>query len=111
ATQPKKIRLRVTKGYGHFGRNALVESSVESAMIAKKIFEMGGLPNPNRGNAKTNKVKVMWSRNDDIRLAPFRPAAFSRFIASIGADGKSILSLNHKYVSTLCELPSGVDNV
>ena len=110
ATQPKKMRLRVTKGYGHFGRNLLVESSVESAMIAKKIFEGGGLLNPNTGK-KTNKVKVMWSRNDDIRLAPFRPASLSRFIASIGADGKSIISLNHKYVTTLCELPSGVDNV
>lgn len=105
---PTKCLLNVTQGYGHFGRNLLVEASAESARIGDAIRKMGGLTNKN--GQKTNKVKVMWSRNDDLRLCPYRPPTFSRYIANIGSDGKTILSLNHKFVSILCELPSGVDN-
>lgn len=105
---PTKVLLNVTQGYGHFGRNLLVESSAESARIADAIRKMGGLTNKN--GVRTNRVKIMWSRNDDLRLCPYRPPTFSRYIANIGSDGKTILSLNHKFVSILCELPSGVDN-
>ncbi len=106
---PTKCLLNVTQGYGHFGRNLLVEASAESARIGDAIRKLGGITNTKTG-VKTNKVKVMWSRNDDLRLCPYRPPTFSRYIANIGSDGKSILSLNHKFVSILCELPSGVDN-
>lgn len=106
---PTKCLLNVTQGYGHFGRNLLVEASAESARIGDAIRKMGGIENSKPGGSKT-KVKVMWSRNDDLRLCPYRPPTFSRYIANIGSDGKTILSLNHKFVSILCELPSGVDN-
>ena len=106
---PTKCLLNVTQGYGHFGRNLLVEASAESARIGDAIRKMGGVPNAKQGGS-TKKVKVMWSRNDDLRLCPYRPPTFSRYIANIGSDGKTILSLNHKFVSILCELPSGVDN-
>lgn len=105
---PTKVLLHVTQGYGHFGRNLLCESSAESARIADAVRKMGGLTNKN--GKRTNKIKVMWSRNDDLRMCPYRPPTFSRYIANIGSDGKTILSLNHKFVSILCELPSGVDN-
>lgn len=105
---PTKVLLNITQGYGHFGRNLLCESSAESAQVANAVRKMGGLPN--KKGVVTNKVKVMWSRNDDMRLCPYRPPTFSRYIANIGSDGKTILSLNHKFVSILCELPSGVDN-
>ncbi len=105
---PTKVLLNVTQGFGHFGRNLLVESSAESARVADAVRKMGGLPNKN--GVVTNKVKVMWSRNDDIRLCPYRPPTYSRYIINIGTDGKTILSMNHKFVSILCELPSGVDN-
>lgn len=106
---PTKCLLNVTQGYGHFGRNLLVEASAESARIGDAIRKMGGIANSKPGGSRT-KVKVMWSRNDDLRLCPYRPPTFSRYIANIGSDGKTILSLNHKFVSILCELPSGVDN-
>ena len=105
---PTKVLLNITQGYGHFGRNALVESSAESARVADAVRKMGGIVNKN--GVKTNKVKVMWSRNDYIRLCPYRPPTYSRYIVNIGSDGKTILSMNHKFVSILCELPSGVDN-
>ncbi len=105
---PTKVLLNVTQGYGHFGRNLLVESSAESARIADAVRKLGGVKNAK--GVTTNRIKVMWSRNDDLRLCPYRPPTFSRYIANIGSDGKSILSLNHKFVSILCELPSGVDN-
>ncbi len=105
---PTKVEVRITPGYSHFGRNLLVDSCAEAARISDAIRKMGGLPN--KKGELTHKVKVMWSRNDDMRLCPCRPPTFSRYIANIGPDGKSILSLNHKFVSILCEIPSGFDN-
>jgi len=105
---PTKVEVKITPGYSHFGRNLLVDSTAEAARISDAIRKMGGLPNKN--GQITHKVKVMWSRNDDMRLCPCRPPTFSKYIANIGPDGKSILSLNHKFVSILCEIPSGFDN-
>ncbi len=105
---PTKVEVRITPGYSHFGRNLLVDSTAEAARVSDAIRKMGGLTNKN--GKTTHKVKVMWSRNDDMRLCPCRPPTFSRFIANIGPDGKSILSLNHKFATILCEIPSGFDN-
>ncbi|MES2584666.1 MAG: molybdopterin cofactor-binding domain-containing protein [Pseudomonadota bacterium] len=105
---PTKVVVQITPDFGHFGRNLLVDSSAESVRISDAIRKMGGLPN--KKGVVTNKVKVNWSRNDDIRFAPYRPPTYSRFIANIGSDGKTIMSLNHKFVTILCEIPSGFDN-
>lgn len=105
---PTKVVLQITPDFGHFGRNLLVESSAESMRIGDAVRKAGGLVNKN--GVKTNKIKLNWSRNDDIRMCPYRPPTYSRYIYNIGSDGKTILSCNHKFVSILCELPSGVDN-
>lgn len=107
-TQPKRVRLRITRDTSHFGRNLLIDSAIEACYVSRAVFQQGGLPN--KANVVTSKVKVMWPRNDDIRFSPGRPAAFSRFIANLDGSGK-ILSLNHKYVTYLCEIPSGFDNI
>lgn len=105
---PTKVVVQITPGYSHFGRNLLVDSTAEAARISDAIRKSGGLPN--KKGEMTHKVKVMWSRNDDIRFCPSRPPTFSRFIVNLGPDGKSILSMNHKFVTILCEIPSGFDN-
>jgi isoquinoline 1-oxidoreductase subunit beta len=105
---PTKVVVQITPDFGHFGRNLLVDSSAESVRVSDAVRKMGGLPN--KKGVVTNKVKVNWSRNDDIRFAPLRPPTYSRFIANIGSDGKTIMSLNHKFVTILCEIPSGFDN-
>ena len=74
---PTKVEVKITPGYSHFGRNLLVDSTAEAARISDAIRKMGGLTNKN--GQITHKVKVMWSRNDDMRLCPCRPPTFSRY--------------------------------
>ncbi|MES2584510.1 MAG: molybdopterin cofactor-binding domain-containing protein, partial [Pseudomonadota bacterium] len=61
---PTKVIVKITPDWGHFGRNLLVDSSAESVRISDAIRKMGGLAN--KKGVITNKVKVNWSRNDDI---------------------------------------------
>jgi isoquinoline 1-oxidoreductase beta subunit len=68
---------------GGFGRRLAADFAGEAATISKAI----GQP-----------VKVIWTREDDIQMGPFRPMTFSAMKGAVSADGKA-LAFQHKVIS------------
>ncbi|WP_095935793.1 xanthine dehydrogenase family protein molybdopterin-binding subunit [Streptomyces sp. Tue6028] len=62
-----KVRVHVMRGGGSFGRRLNYDAAVEAALVSK---------------AAGRPVKLMWSRNDDIRHGRMRPASHHRIRAS-----------------------------
>jgi isoquinoline 1-oxidoreductase subunit beta len=73
-TTPDKVQIHTTFLGGGFGRRANPESDfvVEAVTVAKNA----GVP-----------VKVVWTREDDIRGGWYRPAFVHRVRVAVGADG------------------------
>jgi isoquinoline 1-oxidoreductase subunit beta len=67
------VTVHVTLLGGAFGRKSFPDFIVEAAVLSKKT----GKP-----------VKVVWSREDDIKVDAFHSVAAMYFKASLGADGK-----------------------
>jgi isoquinoline 1-oxidoreductase subunit beta len=67
------VTVYVTLLGGGFGRKSFPDFAVEAAVLSKKT----GKP-----------VKVVWSREDDIKFDTFHSVAAMYFKASLGADGK-----------------------
>ncbi|HWB92907.1 MAG TPA: molybdopterin cofactor-binding domain-containing protein [Puia sp.] len=72
---------------GGFGRRLLADFAGEAALLSKAI----GKP-----------VKVVWTREDDIQLGPFRPMTFSAMRGAISAEGKAV-AFQHKVISPSIE--------
>jgi len=68
---------------GGFGRRLAADYAAEAAGISKAI----GKP-----------VKVLWTREDDIQLGPFRPMTFSAMKGAVSAEGKAV-AFQHKVIS------------
>ncbi|HVS96260.1 MAG TPA: molybdopterin cofactor-binding domain-containing protein [Puia sp.] len=68
---------------GGFGRRLAADYAAEAAGISKTI----GKP-----------VKVIWTREDDIQLGPFRPMTFSAMKGAVSAEGKGV-AFQHKVIS------------
>ncbi len=69
---------------GGFGRRLRGDFAVEAAAISRDI---GNKP-----------VKVIWTREDDTQLGPFRPMTFSSLKAGLSSNGKA-LAFQHKVIS------------
>ncbi len=67
------VTVHVTLLGGAFGRKSFPDFAVEAAVLSKKT----GKP-----------VKVVWSREDDIKFDAFHTVAAMYFKASLGTDGK-----------------------
>ena len=65
---------------GGFGRRAQADYVVQAALIAKAV----GHP-----------VKLIWSREEDIRQDAYRPAVLSRFKAALDESGSPVAWQNH----------------
>lgn len=68
-----KAHVHTTYLGGGFGRRGEMDYSMFATLLAK---ETGGRP-----------VKVVWTREEDIRHDVYRPAAVGRFQARLGEDG------------------------
>jgi isoquinoline 1-oxidoreductase subunit beta len=68
---------------GAFGRRLKSDFASEAAMISRSV----GSP-----------VKVIWTREDDTQLGPFRPMTFSSMKGALSPDGKAI-AFQHKVIS------------
>jgi isoquinoline 1-oxidoreductase beta subunit len=73
--KPERVTFHTEMAGGGFGRRAVTDSHVqrEAAQIAKR---MRGTP-----------VKLIWSREDDIRGGYYRPMHVHRVEVGVGADG------------------------
>ncbi|ADB41394.1 xanthine dehydrogenase family protein molybdopterin-binding subunit [Spirosoma linguale] len=81
--KPDDITVHILFNGGGFGRRITQDFATEAATLSKTI----GKP-----------VKVVWTREDDTQLGPFRPMTFSAMRGALSADGKAI-ALQHKVIS------------
>ena len=71
-TDIKNVQVHVTLMGGGFGRRINPDFTVEAALLSQKIRQ---------------PVKVVWTREDDLRHDFYRPCSTHRIEASLGADG------------------------
>jgi isoquinoline 1-oxidoreductase subunit beta len=81
---PKEnIKVHIMFSGGGFGRRLYPDFAIQAAQLSKEV----GKP-----------VKVVWTREDDTQLGPFRPMTFSAMKAGMSSDGKP-LAFQHKVIS------------
>jgi isoquinoline 1-oxidoreductase beta subunit len=79
----ENITVHMQFSGGGFGRRLTQDFATEAAFLSKTI----GKP-----------VKVIWTREDDTQLGPFRPMTFSAMRGALSADGKAV-ALQHKVIA------------
>ncbi|MBS1597556.1 MAG: xanthine dehydrogenase family protein molybdopterin-binding subunit [Bacteroidetes bacterium] len=77
------IKVNIFFNGGAFGRRLYPDFATEAAHISKAV----GKP-----------VKLIWTREDDTQLGPFRPLTFSAMKAGIAKDGSPV-AFQHKVIS------------
>jgi isoquinoline 1-oxidoreductase subunit beta len=80
---PENLKVNVFFNGGAFGRRLYNDVINEAVQLTKKI----GKP-----------VKVIWSREDDTQLGPFRPMTFSALKGGLSAQGK-VVAFQHKVIA------------
>jgi len=96
---PDQVKVNVTLMGGGFGRRLEHDYAVEAAQVSKAI------------NAP---VKVVWTREDDMRFSTYRPASFHQLSATLDASGVPV-ALTHRIIAPSISgqkgqpVPNGVD--
>ncbi len=83
AIPKERVRVHVTFIGGGFGRRLIQDYAVEAALISR---------------AARAPVKVVWTREDDIRHDFYRPAAYHSLSAGLDAKG-GLISWKHRAAS------------
>ncbi len=87
---PAAVQVKVLRAGGGFGRRAVATSEyvLEAVSVAKALAQAG----------QRAPVKVMWSREDDMKAGYYRPMTVHR--AEIGFDAQGqVLGWDHRIVS------------
>jgi len=96
---PDQVKVNVTLMGGGFGRRLEHDYAVEAALVSKTI------------NAP---VKVIWTREDDMRFSTYRPASLHQLSATLDGSGFPAV-LTHRIVAPSISgqkgqpVPGGVD--
>jgi CO/xanthine dehydrogenase Mo-binding subunit len=96
---PDQVKVNVTLMGGGFGRRLEHDYAVEAALVSKAI------------NAP---VKVIWTREDDMRFSTYRPASLHQLSATVDGSGFPV-ALTHRIISPSISgqkgqpVPNGVD--
>ncbi len=91
ALNPEKVSVHTVRAGGGFGRKVFTEPAVEAALVSRAL----GRP-----------VKLMWTRNDDMRHGYYRPASHHRILAYLGLGGV-ILGWHHRAAIPSIAFPHG----
>jgi isoquinoline 1-oxidoreductase beta subunit len=84
---PEKVKVNVTLLGGGFGRKSKPDFAAEAALVAK---EMPGTP-----------VKVVWTREDDIRNGFYHAVSVQRLVGGLDASGKTVAWLHNSTAPTI----------
>jgi isoquinoline 1-oxidoreductase beta subunit len=96
---PDQVKVNVTLMGGGFGRRLEHDYAVEAALVSKAI------------NAP---VKVIWTREDDMRFSTYRPASLHQLSATLDGSGMPV-ALTHRLIAPSISgqkgqpTPNGVD--
>ena len=96
---PDQVKVNVTLMGGGFGRRLEHDYAVEAALVSKAI------------NAP---VKVIWTREDDMRFSTYRPASIHQLSATVDGSGNPV-ALTHRIIAPSISgqkgqpVPGGVD--
>jgi len=96
---PDQVKVNVTLMGGGFGRRLEHDYAVEAALVSKAI------------NAP---VKVIWTREDDMRFSTYRPASLHQLNATLDGSGIPV-ALTHRIIAPSISgqkgqpTPNGVD--
>ncbi len=87
---PSKVAVETLWAGGSFGRRAIYDSHyvAEAASIAKSWYEASG---------KAQPIKLVYTREDDIRGGYYRPAYVHKIKAGVTSDGK-VAGWHHRIV-------------
>jgi len=85
--QPANVTINVTLLGGGFGRKSKCDFAIEAALLSR---EMGGAP-----------VKVVWTREDDLRNGFYHTVAAQRCEAALDASGKPVAWLQRSVFPTI----------
>lgn len=78
-----QVKINVTLMGGGFGRRLEHDYAVEAALVSK---------------AANAPVKVIWTREDDMRFSTYRPASLHQLSAALDGSGYPV-SLTHRLIS------------
>jgi isoquinoline 1-oxidoreductase subunit beta len=90
-----QVKVNVTLMGGGFGRRLDTDYAVESALVSKAI---GG------------PVKVLWTREDDMRFSSYRPASYHQLSASLDSAGWPV-TFSHRFVAGSINGQRGTDPI
>jgi len=96
---PDQVKVHVTLMGGGFGRRLEHDYAVEAALVSKAI---------------NGPVKVVWTREDDMRCSMYRPASLHQLSAAIDGSGFPV-ALTHRIIAPSISgqkgqpVPNGVD--
>jgi isoquinoline 1-oxidoreductase subunit beta len=80
--KPENVKVNAMFLGGAFGRKSNIDFVMEAVHIAKQVSQ---------------PVKLIWTREDDIKQGPFRPAMLSVMQGTLD-ENKALSGLNHKQV-------------
>ena len=78
--KPADVTVHSTRSGGGFGRRAALDFVAEAVAIAQRVRA---------------PVKLLWSREDDIRQDDYREAGYNAMKGAVDADGKIVAWQNH----------------
>jgi isoquinoline 1-oxidoreductase beta subunit len=96
---PDQVKVNVTLMGGGFGRRLEHDYAVEAALVSK---------------AASSPVKVLWTREDDMRSSTYRPASLHQLSATLDGSGLPV-GLTHRIIAPSISgqkgqpVPNGVD--
>ena len=96
---PDQVKVNVTLMGGGFGRRLEHDYAVEAALVSKTV---------------NTPVKVVWTREDDMRFSTYRPASIHQLWATLDGSGYPV-ALTHRLIAPSISgqkgqpVPNGVD--